>query len=394
MSDPSKATAPLHICFLCNEYPPGRHGGIGSFVQTLARELVRQGHRASTVGLYPIARPVREEDSGVSVIRIPEGRIPNLRIASNYFRLQRVLRSLHRERPIDVLEGAERSFCLVSPRLPVPRLIRMHGGRVYFRLALGQVPDRQSVLEERRSFGVATHLCAVSRFVGESTREWLKLGLRRIPVILNPVDLRIFYPRDPALEEDGLIVYVGTMVEKKGIRQLVEAMPEVAAGYPAARLVAYGNDTSDPATGESFTAMLRRRLAPEVAGRIEFAGPVRRDLLPELMARAAVCVYPSHMEALPIAWVEGLAMGKAVVASQTGPGPEVVENGVSGLLANPHDPGSIAAALLRVLPDRGLRDRLGKAARERAERLFSLDRLVHENVAFYRTCAASEAAGY
>ena len=379
---------PLHICFLCNEYPPQRHGGIGSFTQTLARELVRHGHSVSTVGLYPIAATSREDDEGVAVIRVPEGRVPGFRIASNYIRIQRVLRDLQRERRIDVLEGAERSFCLVSPGLAVPKLIRMHGGHVFFRVALGQAPNRQKVMEERRSFRVATHLCAVSRFVGETTRDYLGLGPRPIPVISNPVDLRIFYPRDPTLEEDGLIVYVGTIIEKKGIRQLLEAMPLVLKQHPSARLVAYGNDTADPATGESFTEILRSRIPPEAQGRIEFAGPVRRDLLPGLIAKASICVYPSHMEALPIAWVEGLAMGKAVVASETGPGPEVLEHGVSGLLCDPHDPAAIAAALLRFLRDRDLRIRFGRAARDRAEKLFALERLVDENVAFYRRCCA------
>jgi glycosyltransferase involved in cell wall biosynthesis len=378
----------MHICFLCNEYPPAQHGGIGSFTQTLARELVKNGHDASCIGLYPIASESRESDGGVAVIRLPQGTFPKLRVAANYLRMQRSLRRLHRERPIDVLEGAERAFCLVSPRLPFPKVIRMHGGHVFFRVTLGQQPEKQKALEEKRSFAVATHLCAVSRYVGETTRNRLALGPRPIPVILNPVDLRVFYPRPDVPEEDGLIVYVGTMIEKKGIRQLVEAMPQVVAAYPAARLIAYGNDTPD-ADGGSFTETLRRRIPPGLADRIIFAGPVRRERLPELIAKAAVCVYPSHMEALPIAWVEGLAMGKAVVASETGPGPEVVEDGVSGILCNPHNPASIAAALLRVLPDAALRSRLGKAARERAERLFSLEKLAHENAGFYEECARS-----
>jgi len=108
------------------------------------------------------------------------------------------------------------------------------------------------------------------------------------------------------------------------------------------------------------------------------------------MAKAAVCIYPSHIEALPIAWVEGLAMGKAVVGADMGPGREVIEDGVSGLLCDSRDAESIAAALLRLLHDPALRERLGQAARQRAERLFSLENLVHENVAFYRKCAGLE----
>jgi glycosyltransferase involved in cell wall biosynthesis len=376
----------MHICFLCNEYPPAQHGGIGSFTQTLARELVQHGHEASTVGLYPIRSQVLEEDRGVRVIRLPQGNFSGLRIAANYLRVQRALRQLHRAHSIDLLEGAERAFCLVSPRLKIPKIIRMHGGHVFFRITLGQEPDKQKAIEERRSFQVATHLCAVSRFVGETTRQRLHLGDRPIPVILNPVDLRAFYPRDPALEEDGLIVYVGTIIEKKGIRQLLQAMPNVIAAYPRARLIAYGNDTIDPSSGASFSETLGARIPPEYRGRITLAGPVTRDRLPELMAKASVCIYPSHMEALPIAWIEGLAMGKAVIGSETGPGPEVIEDGVSGILCNPHEPESIAAALLRLLPHRELRLRLGAAARERAEARFSLEKLVHENIAYYESC--------
>ena len=377
----------MHICFLCNEYPPAVHGGIGSFTQTLARELVRHGHSVTTVGLYPIAAPAAEDDQGVHVIRIPLGRVPKFRIAANYLRLQRTLKRLHRERPIDILEGPERAFFLVSPRLPLAKILRMHGGHVATLTNLGQVPERQKVFEERRSFQVADYLCACSRFVGETSRRRLRLGDRPIRTILNPVDLRIFHPYDPALEEDGLIVCVGTIIERKGIRQLVEAMPRVLAAWPRARLIAYGNDTIDPATGESFTRVLERRIPPALTGRITFAGPVPRDRLPGLMAKASVCIYPSHVEALPIAWVEGLAMGKAVVGARIGPGPEVIEDGVSGIFCNPHDPDSIAAALLRLLPDRDLRARLAAAARLRAERLFSLETLVHQNLEFYRECA-------
>jgi glycosyltransferase involved in cell wall biosynthesis len=267
----------------------------------------------------------------------------------------------------------------------------MHGGHVATLTNLGQVPERQKVMEERRSYRVATHLCACSRFVAESSRRRLRLGDRAVRVILNPVDLGMFHPHDPALEEDGLIVCVGTIIERKGIRQLLEAMPQVIAAYPRARLIAYGNDTTDPVIGGSFTDVLRRSVPAGLAGRITFAGPVRRELLPALMAKAAVCIYPSHVEALPIAWVEGLAMGKPVIGAQIGPGPEVIEDGISGILCDPHDPRAIAAALLRLLPDRELRARLGAAARERAERLFALDKLVHENIAFYRECARNHA---
>ena len=97
--------------------------------------------------------------------------------------------------------------------------------------------------------------------------------------------------------------------------------------------------------------------------RIVFKGPVEHDALPEVLARAHVCVYPSHMEAQGIVNLEAMAMGKAVVSSHTGPGPEIVQDGVSGLLCNPHDPASIANRIITLMKDHELRRRIGEEAR-------------------------------
>ena len=84
-------------------------------------------------------------------------------------------------------------------------------------------------------------------------------------------------------------------------------------------------------------------------------------------------------------------MGKPVVASRTGPGPEVIEDGASGLLCNPHDSHSIAHSVIRVLKDRELASRLGKAARQRAAAEFSVEKLVVKNEEFYHRCLEARA---
>jgi glycosyltransferase involved in cell wall biosynthesis len=90
------------------------------------------------------------------------------------------------------------------------------------------------------------------------------------------------------------------------------------------------------------------------------------------------------MEALPVAWLEALAMGKAVVASQTGPGPEIIDDDFSGLLCDPHDPHSVAEQVIRALNDADLRRRLGEQGRRRAIEQFSAEVLVRRNEAFYQ----------
>lgn len=378
----------MHICFLCNEYPPGAHGGVGSVTQTLARALVRRGHEATAIGFYPPSRAGESSDEGVRVVRLPHTRVRGAGFVANGARLRHTLREIHRANPVHVLEGPEASLAMVSKDFPAAKVIRMHGGHRFFAVTLGARPRAWRSWLESRSFERADHLCAVSDFVGRTTRELVGFGERRsVEVLPNPIDVEVFSPAPCETEEPGLIVFVGTVCEKKGVRQLIEAMPAVVARAPYARLLVVGRDGRDDTTGRSYTERLRRAMPVYLHGRVEFAGAVERASLPGLLARASVCVYPSHMEALPVAWLEAMAMGKAVVASRTGPGAEVIEDGVSGLLCNPHDPASIADAVMLLLEDTGLRRSLGRWARVRAVERFSLDVMAARNEDFYRRCA-------
>ena len=132
-------------------------------------------------------------------------------------------------------------------------------------------------------------------------------------------------------------------------------------------------------------------MPPEVAAHVTWKGRVPRSTIAPAIQRASVCVYPSHIEAMPLAWLEGLAAGKAVVASQTGPGPEIIDDGITGLLCDPHDPDSIATALIRVLKDKELRRRLGSNARSAAQERYAVPKITDQNEAYYRAVVARRA---
>jgi glycosyltransferase involved in cell wall biosynthesis len=374
----------MHVCYLCDEYPPAPHGGIGSLTKTLAEHLVQRGHRVTVVGTYPIARPSEQVCNGVRVVRVPHARVRKTGFVINGWRLRAALHAIHRDCAVDVLEGPEAALATIDARFPAARVIRMHGGHHFFAVTLGREPRPWRSWLERRSFQRATDICAVSRFVASRTRDLLGLRDRSIEVLYNPVDVAVFQPRPSVPEDDDRILFVGTVCEKKGIRQLTEAMPDIVRAVPSAQLWVVGRDTVDQRSRQSFTAALQASIPPFLTGRIIFKGPVPHATLSDVLATAAVCVYPSHMEALPIAWLEGLAMGKAVVASETGPGPEVIEDGVSGLLCNPHDPSSIAAQVIRLLQDCRLRRTLGVAARRRALEQFAIEPLLDRNETFYQ----------
>ncbi len=374
----------MHICFACSEYPPAPHGGIGSFIQTLGRELVRRGHQVSAIGMYGYGPHLEgeENDCGVRVIRVPSRGWPLLRVLPNRLRQRGAFFDLHRERPIDLIEGSEAAFARTGGGLPGLKLLRMHGGPAFF-----GIRDTRQLRAERWSFRIADEICAVSQCVAEGTRRILALGDRHIEVIPNPVNVDEFSPAPDDSEEDGLIVFTGTIIERKGIRQLLQAMPAIAAAVPSAHLEVYGGE-GVPEPSVPFAKVLNDSLSPEIAGRVAWKGRVSRGDLPGALRRASVCVYPSHIEAMPIGWLEGLATGKAVVASKTGPGPEIIDDGVTGLLCDPADPNSIAEKTIRLLKSREERRRLGAAARKMCVERYSLPALVDRNIEYYEQLLA------
>jgi glycosyltransferase involved in cell wall biosynthesis len=110
---------------------------------------------------------------------------------------------------------------------------------------------------------------------------------------------------------------------------------------------------------------------------VRFLGALPPAEVEREMRSSEVFVLASRFEGFPNALLEAMAHGLAVVATRVGSVPEIVRDGVQGLLVPPEDPAALRAAIARVAGDAGLRERLGRAARERA-RDFSWDRIAAE----------------
>lgn len=374
----------MRILYICNEYPPAPHGGIGSFTQNLASGMVKRGHQIIVFGVYPeITAKVEEVIDGVLVIRLPDSNRRGRFTFLNAYQAGNFLERIVRDQQIEIVEGPEASYGFYWSRIPKVRIIRMHGGHTFFRRTLGEKPDFARNLLERISFRNSSNLCAVSHFVANETSKLLNLQGRTIKVIPNPVDTDLFSPRPEIPAVEGRIVFVGTVCEKKGIRQLIQAMPQIVRSVPFAHLQIIGRDTVDTYTGKSYSRMLRNMLPKEVSEKIDFVGGVEHARIRNYLARASVCIYPSHMEAMPIAWLEGMSMAKPVIASQTGPGPEIIQDNYDGLLCDPYNPASIAEKIIMILQSPILQKNLGQKARKKIVSEFSLKKILQENEFFY-----------
>jgi len=324
-----------HIVYLTSEYPKKglNGGGIGSFVQFLSRNLLKKGFKVSVIGINSTFDTEIENDDEISIYRLAKSRWKLAKFYDHTNRILKKINELDKEVPVDIVEGSE-----------------------------------------------ADHYIAVSNYVGSQTQKYLKFNFD-YKTIYNSVDTDKFSMSKPENIKKNTLLFVGTVCEKKGIRQLVQAMQLIQKEVPTIKLKIVGRDWKDKA-GNSFTTYLKTYINEELKEAIEIVGPVPHTEVSSYIEKAHICVYPSHMEAMPIAWLEALAMGKTLVASDIAPGHEAVINGVTGLLVNPFDIKGLASSIVEVLNNKNFHI-YGKAAREDIISRFNVDSIIAKNIEYY-----------
>lgn len=195
----------------------------------------------------------------------------------------------------------------------------------------------------------AAVLCLSTAAAGELR---LRFGIEP-QVLPHPV------PADPLPRADELLVTaLGDVTEAKGAYVLLDAFAAVRRAVPAARLTLAGKGDLD--------GVARHARALGLAHEVELPGWLGDRDRVALLARTAVVVQPSFAEALPMAVLEAMAAGRAVVASRVGGIPDVIADGETGVLVPPGDAEALARALTGLLADRARRDRIARAAAQAA----------------------------
>ena len=201
-------------------------------------------------------------------------------------------------------------------------------------------------------------------------------GVVPVQLIYNGVDLERYdhqeacctLPEEYGMEPGSQIVGVVARLEpEKGHPTLIEAWPIVLRAVPDAYLLIVGEGSRRDAL-EALARELR------VAHRVVFTG--RRDDVPAVTAALDVAVLPSYREAQGLTILEAMALSRPVVASNVGGIPEMIEDGLTGLLVPPHDADALAAAIVRLLKNHPLADTLGRAGHDMVHDRFCIELMV------------------
>ena len=272
----------------------------------------------------------------------------------------RVARQLRAFRPDAVLaQGAQEAALAVLgrtlARFPTRVIADIHGdpaapARLYGsprRKALAPLADALARYGLRRSDGVRT----ISAYTSGLVR---RAGVEPTAEFAAFMDLEPFVEAEPvALPERPVVLFVGVLERYKAVDVLADAWRLAAPRVPEATLHVVGRGTLREVT---------EALVRELPSQTRWTDSLSTPEVARALDGATVLVLPSRSEGLGRVVIEAFCRGRGVVGSRVGGIPDLVEDGVSGVLVPPEDENALAEALVRVLSDRSLAERLGVAA--------------------------------
>lgn len=374
----------MKIGFLTPEFPhpkTGNSGGIGTSILNLSKGLTQLGHEVSILIYGQEVDEVFIENS-IAFYRIKNVKVKGISLFLTQHKVQRLINSLYADNKIDIIEAPDWTgfTSFIQPKCPL--VIRLNGSDTYFcHLENRPVKWRNKFLESR-AFKKADGIISVSQFTGDETNKVFQTN-RQFQVIPNAIDVQNFQAVTPANHQK--ILYFGTLIRKKGLLELPMVFNEVHKNNPNAELLLVGKDSKDIVSGSTSTWQLMQPLFDATAlQKVCYLGSVPYSEIKQHIEQATVCVFPTFAEALPVSWLEAMAMQKPIVASNVGWASEIIDDGIDGFLEHPKNHEAFASKIVRILADEKLQTQLGKAAREKIIKKFSIATVAAQSVAYYQ----------
>ena len=390
----------MRILHLSSEYPPQKVLGLGRFVYDLAGAQAAAGDEVCVVtnSLSGERHDIVERGVRVARVHFPPPPKPSEEATTvmqfNAQLVERAAPIVEKWRPhvINVHDWLTATAGKVLKKVyGTPLVVTVHD--TVMGKSFGRLDNERKFIGrvEQWICRYADRAIANSSWVrGELVRTY-GVAEDKISTVPCAVDVSAFgveaearhvaaFRRVLAAPDEPIALYVGRLDPEKGLEILAEAWAAVVAQMPSAKLVVAGRGKLEKPLGERLAKL-------GIAERVLFAGYVRPPALALLYHVSAVHVVPSTYEPFGIVALEGMASGRAVVASRTGGLADIVEHDKSGLLVEPGDARQLAEAILGLLRDPTRRERLGKAARERAAETFNWHRVAQMTRQVYESVA-------
>jgi glycosyltransferase involved in cell wall biosynthesis len=388
----------MNILYLCDEYPPCQHGGIGTVTQNLARALVEKGHKVVVAGFYPYYRKATEceNDKGVKVHRFFYGSKYQLQFSKRKFsgwiiNIKRpfnnyinCLKKIIQENQIDIIESPDfvEAFRYSGPRMikfpdfGIPLVIKLHGSYSYF----NHFENRHFVSlrlfkKEKLLLDNASGVIAISDFVRTETKSLFNYN-KSVHLIYNGINSNLSETYNN-IRTCNTVVFAGSLEEKKGVFSLIKAWREIVSAIPSARLLIYGRGSNET------IKTINDLIVTMPVNTIELHGFVLKEDLPGIFASASCAIFPSYAETFGMGPIEAMIVGCPTIFTKRTSGPEIINDGIDGLLIDPDNIHEIANSIKRILTNRNQAIEMGKNGIKKVKENFDIKLIAEKHIEYY-----------
>lgn len=399
----------MNILYISREYPPSkRSAGIGTYTKEISTGMARRGHNVFVIAASDnISHNTKEIIEGVTVYRLKGGdfyvykniigkilsKVRSILSYNSYRRkVYKKILEIIDEKKIEIIEipeyGNEGKFWLRNKTIPT--IVRFHGPRGFNRDAKKfEFNNNREVNELLDTFKAD----AIS-FVSKSMKELIikepiiKNQIKDFlgPSIVIPNSIAIdFVVNKKKIGKEIKILGAGTISKTKGWGELIEACNQLRLAKIPLVLKIYGRYTT-------FGKMLNKRIkkSKELAIFIELPGPVDKLVLFEQYANADICCFPSWYEPFGLTVIEAMAHGAIVIASNSGGGCEIIENGFNGFLVQPQSVNDLKRAIYHIINlNEEEKQKIRINARKTVEEKFSNKTVLNFVESFYKSFTAN-----
>jgi glycosyltransferase involved in cell wall biosynthesis len=403
--EPIANRARRSIVLVSSDFPPGHGGGIATFNKDLAEGLAADGHTVHVVTRSPDINRV-DFEQGVWVHRLVPGHVERTpdavarRVPQHVWNwsataLREVAR-IAEHRKVDVVEApvwdCEGIAFLLDNRWPLVTSLQT---TLHFWLeSHPEQRQKEGWMEEFARPMLALELELMSRSdavrsISAAIRRDIESAYRfkfeEDRIFVQPLGMS---DAGEVSSEPSVVgrevLFVGRLEPRKGIDVLLDAIPEVLKRYPDASFRIVGDDTLFGSAGKTYKqSFLESEAGRRHSPNVHFEGRLDDDALRAAYARCDLFVAPSRFESFGLVFLEAMRAGKPVIGCDAGGMPEIIEQGINGLVVPVDDSRALAQAIIQLLGSDEQRASMGAAGRAMFLDRFTSERMAKGSEAIY-----------
>ena len=378
----------MKILMLTWEYPPRVVGGIARVVYDLSHRLIKDGHEVTVITYREGNTPYYEDDKGVKVHRVDNYMInPNNFIdwimQMNFNMVTEANKIIAKEGNFDIIHAHDWLVASAAKTIKnsynIPIVATIHATEAGRNSGIHDETQRYINDTEWMLTYEATEVIVNSNYMKSEIQRLFGLPFEKINVVANGVNLNKFtgidrdytFRRRFAMDNEKIILFMGRLVNEKGVQHLIAAMPKILAGYHDAKLVIAGK-------GGMLDELRAEADALGLGDKVYFAGYLGGKDVERMYKAADISVFPSTYEPFGIVALEGMLAERPIVVSDAGGLGEIVEHRETGMKSYCGNANSIADSILELLYNPELYENIVRKAKAKVKNNYNWAKIAQD----------------